>query len=175
MGTVLASSRHQYEQYGGVSYLLALCFMESDPGPFILCNSAPLHSIDDSGAPDVATRHVSPLIRQSPQMFPVRLQARDVPHRVGASRWSNQNSTLCCLGRPLVQLLKQGANQAHVGGIKCVAHRVSLRPFSLGMSQLRTLAWLLAAIAGGASAFIGPGADLPIVNRDIAPDGYLRL
>jgi hypothetical protein len=47
--------------------------------------------------------------------------------------------------------------------------------FPFGMLQLRSLALLLAAIVGGVSAAIGPGADLPIVNRNIAPDGFLRL
>ncbi|KAH9953170.1 laccase [Russula dissimulans] len=43
------------------------------------------------------------------------------------------------------------------------------------MSQLRSLVLLLAAVAGGVSAAIGPGTDLPIVNKYIAPDGFSRL
>ncbi|KAI0000119.1 laccase T2 copper depleted [Russula compacta] len=42
------------------------------------------------------------------------------------------------------------------------------------MSRLRSLALLLAAVAGGVSAAIGPGATLPIVNDVIAPDGFIR-
>ncbi|KAI9450838.1 laccase [Lactarius psammicola] len=42
------------------------------------------------------------------------------------------------------------------------------------MSQLRSLLLLLASISGIVSASIGPGATLPIVNKNIAPDGYSR-
>ncbi|KAH9003597.1 laccase 2 [Lactarius hatsudake] len=42
------------------------------------------------------------------------------------------------------------------------------------MSQLRSLVCLLAVLSAGVSASIGPGAVLPIVNKKIAPDGFLR-
>jgi hypothetical protein len=42
------------------------------------------------------------------------------------------------------------------------------------MLQLRELALLLVAVSGSASAALGPGATLPIVNKNIAPDGFLR-
>ncbi|KAI9450836.1 laccase [Lactarius psammicola] len=42
------------------------------------------------------------------------------------------------------------------------------------MSQLRSLACLLAILSAGVSASIGPSAVLPIVNKKIAPDGFLR-
>ncbi|KAH9172785.1 laccase [Lactarius sanguifluus] len=44
----------------------------------------------------------------------------------------------------------------------------------LAMSQLRSLVCLLAVLSAGVSASIGPGAVLPIVNKKIAPDGFLR-
>lgn len=43
------------------------------------------------------------------------------------------------------------------------------------MLQLRELALFLVAVSGGAFAAIGPGATLPIVNANIAPDGFPRL
>lgn len=43
------------------------------------------------------------------------------------------------------------------------------------MLRLRELALLLVAITGRASAAIGPGADLVIVNENIAPDGFPRV
>lgn len=43
------------------------------------------------------------------------------------------------------------------------------------MLQLRELALFLVAVSGGAFAAIGPGANLPIVNANIAPDGFPRL
>ena len=42
------------------------------------------------------------------------------------------------------------------------------------MLQLRELALLFAAISASASAAIGPGATLPIVNANVAPDGFRR-
>jgi len=42
------------------------------------------------------------------------------------------------------------------------------------MLQLREVALLLLAVSGSASAAIGPGANLPIVNANIAPDGFPR-
>ncbi|KAI9509110.1 laccase [Russula earlei] len=42
------------------------------------------------------------------------------------------------------------------------------------MSQLRSLALFLVAASGVVSAAIGPGATLPIVNDNIAPDGFPR-
>ncbi len=42
------------------------------------------------------------------------------------------------------------------------------------MFQFRELALLLVAVTGSASAAIGPGANLPIVSTDIAPDGFRR-
>ncbi|KAN0114014.1 laccase [Russula decolorans] len=42
------------------------------------------------------------------------------------------------------------------------------------MLQFRELALLLVAVSGSASAAIGPGATLPIVNANIAPDGFPR-
>jgi len=40
--------------------------------------------------------------------------------------------------------------------------------------RLYSLAVILTALSGTVSAVIGPTADLPIVNRDISPDGFLR-
>jgi hypothetical protein len=37
-----------------------------------------------------------------------------------------------------------------------------------------SLAVILVTLSGNVSAAIGPNALLPIVNRDIAPDGYRR-
>jgi iron transport multicopper oxidase len=42
------------------------------------------------------------------------------------------------------------------------------------MSHIRSLLLLLAAVSGGVSASIGPGATLPIVNTNISPDGFTR-
>lgn len=42
------------------------------------------------------------------------------------------------------------------------------------MLRFRELALLLAAVSGSAYAAIGPGANLPIVNANIAPDGFPR-
>jgi hypothetical protein len=42
------------------------------------------------------------------------------------------------------------------------------------MNKLLSLLLLLAATSRGVSAAIGPGADLEIVNANIAPDGYDR-
>ncbi len=44
----------------------------------------------------------------------------------------------------------------------------------LAMSQLRSLVCLLVVLSEGVSASIGPSAVLPIVNKKIAPDGFLR-
>lgn len=43
------------------------------------------------------------------------------------------------------------------------------------MMHLHELALLLVAVAGGASAAMGPGDTLPIVNANIAPDGFPRV
>ncbi|KAI0252556.1 laccase [Lactifluus subvellereus] len=43
------------------------------------------------------------------------------------------------------------------------------------MLQLRSFVFLLAALSGGVSASIGPVADLQIVNKAIAPDGFTRV
>jgi hypothetical protein len=43
------------------------------------------------------------------------------------------------------------------------------------MLQFRELALLLVAVSGSASAAIGPGATLPIVNANVAPDGFPRV
>ncbi|KAF8474377.1 laccase [Russula ochroleuca] len=42
------------------------------------------------------------------------------------------------------------------------------------MLQFRSPAWFLVAIAGSVSAAIGPSATLPIVNEQVAPDGFSR-
>ena len=42
------------------------------------------------------------------------------------------------------------------------------------MLQLRTPALIFAALAGSVSA-LGPKANLPIVNKHIAPDGFSRV
>jgi hypothetical protein len=73
---------------------------------------------------------------------------------------------------------------AHVGGIKHVTFggdgsqppefRHFLSTFLFAMLQLHELALLLFAVSGSASAAIGPGANLPIVNANIAPDGFPR-
>ncbi|KAI0285663.1 laccase 1 [Russula brevipes] len=42
------------------------------------------------------------------------------------------------------------------------------------MLQLRSFLLLLATLSGGVSAAIGPNANLPIVNSQIAPDGFSR-
>jgi hypothetical protein len=42
------------------------------------------------------------------------------------------------------------------------------------MLRLRELALLLVAVSGSASAAIGPGATLAVVNANIAPDGFRR-
>jgi hypothetical protein len=42
------------------------------------------------------------------------------------------------------------------------------------MFQLRRFLFPLAAVSGALSLSIGPKADIPIVNREIAPDGYSR-
>lgn len=43
------------------------------------------------------------------------------------------------------------------------------------MLRLRELALLFVAVAGSASAAIGPGANLKVVNENIAPDGFPRV
>ena len=43
------------------------------------------------------------------------------------------------------------------------------------MLQLHSFVFLLAALSGGVSASIGPVADLQIVNKVIAPDGFSRV
>ena len=61
----------------------------------------------------------------------------------------------------------------HFDGARPEAPR-SFISFLFAMLPLRELALLLVAVSGSASAAIGPGADLPIVNANIAPDGFLR-
>jgi hypothetical protein len=48
----------------------------------------------------------------------------------------------------------------------------SLHLFS--MVQLHHLLFPLAALSGALSFSIGPYAEIPIVNKEIAPDGYSR-
>lgn len=82
-------------------------------------------------------------------------------------------------------MLYQKVGTAHVDGIKHVnlsaagpQPRRSFISFStslFAMLQLRGLALLLVALSGSASAAIGPGATLPIVNANIAPDGFPRV
>ena len=43
------------------------------------------------------------------------------------------------------------------------------------MVQLRRFLFPLAAVSGVLSTSLGPRATLPIVNQQIAPDGYSRL
>ncbi|KAI9508593.1 laccase [Russula earlei] len=43
------------------------------------------------------------------------------------------------------------------------------------MLQLRPILLLLVALSGGVFSSIGPRASLPIVNKEIAPDGYRRI
>ena len=50
----------------------------------------------------------------------------------------------------------------------------SLSTSLFAMFQLRELVLLFVAVSGSASAAIGPGANLPIVNANIAPDGFPR-
>ena len=50
----------------------------------------------------------------------------------------------------------------------------SLTGILLAMSQFRSLVFFLVVLSAGVSASIGPDAVLPIVNRKIAPDGFLR-
>jgi hypothetical protein len=54
-----------------------------------------------------------------------------------------------------------------------VPHFLSTSLFT--MLRLRELALLLVAVSGSASAAIGPGATLSIVNENIAPDGFERV
>ena len=49
------------------------------------------------------------------------------------------------------------------------------RVYLLSMLQLCFFAFLLATLPGGISAYIGPDASLPIVNKVIAPDGFSRV
>jgi hypothetical protein len=60
----------------------------------------------------------------------------------------------------------------HPGLVSPVAPFLFVAPFA--MSHIRSLLLLLAAVSGGVSASIGPGATLPIVNTNISPDGFTR-
>ena len=71
--------------------------------------------------------------------------------------------------------IRVGIRTPYIGSVESQPPNSLHSFYSLfGMLQLRTPAFIFAAVAGSVSA-LGPRAGLPIVNKHIAPDGFPRV